>query len=177
MDIYVLDAETFYSKEYSLSRKDTTTQSYIDDPRFEVIGVAVQKNGGIPEWFSGTHTEIKAWLETFEFEKAAVCCHNMLFDGTILAWKFGIYPKLLLCTLSMARAKHGVDAGGSLAKLAERYQLGVKGTEVVDAMGKRRVDFSQAELARYGEYCKNDVTLTYDLFRRSEEHTSELQSH
>jgi DNA polymerase len=92
--------------------------------------------------------------------------HNALFDATILAWRFGIFPKVILDTLSMARAKHGVDAGGSLATLAERYSLGVKGTEVVDAMGKRRVDFSEVELARYGEYCKNDVDLTYALFRQ-----------
>ena len=166
MNLYTIDAETFYSKEYSLSKKDVTTQSYIDDPKFEVIGIAVKKNNGLTEWFSGTHDETKRWLHSFDLSNNAVCCHNAMFDATILAWRFGIYPKVILDTLSMARAKHGVDAGGSLAKLAERYSLGVKGTEVVDAMGKRRVDFSEAELARYGEYCKNDVDLTYALFRQ-----------
>lgn len=166
MDVYSIDFETAWSKDYSLSKKDTTTQSYIDDERFEVIGVSVKKNSEEPQWFSGTHEETKDWLKQFDWESSFALMHNALFDATILAWKFGIYPKLLLCTLSMARAVHGVDAGGSLAKLAERYNLGVKGTEVVDAMGKRRADFSEAELARYGEYCKNDVALTYDLFRQ-----------
>jgi DNA polymerase len=64
----------------------------------------------------------------------------------------------------MARAIHGVEAGGSLKALAERYELGVKGTEVDDAIGKRRVDFTPVDLARYGEYCMNDVQLTFDLF-------------
>jgi DNA polymerase len=166
MDVYSIDFETAWSKDYSLSKKDTTTQSYIDDERFEVIGVSVKKNSEEPQWFSGTHEETKDWLKQFDWESSFALMHNALFDATILAWKFGIYPKLILCTLSMARAVHGVDAGGSLAKLAERYNLGVKGTEVVDAMGKRRADFSEAELARYGEYCKNDVALTYDLFRQ-----------
>ena len=166
MDILTLDFETFYSKEYSLSKKDITTQSYVDDERFEVIGVAVKKNNEEPVWFSGTHEETKNWLRQFDWENSFALMHNALFDATILAWRFGIHPKIILDTLSMARAKHGVDAGGSLAKLAERYDLGVKGTEVVDAMGKRRVDFSEEELARYGEYCKNDVALTYDLFRQ-----------
>ena len=166
MDVYSIDFETAWSKDYSLSKKDTTTQSYIDDERFEVIGVSVKKNSEEPQWFSGTHEETKDWLKQFDWESSFALMHNALFDATILAWKFGIYPKLILCTLSMARAVHGVDAGGSLAKLAERYNLGVKGTEVVDAMGKRRADFSEEELARYGEYCKNDVTLTYDLFRQ-----------
>jgi len=166
MDILTLDFETFYSKEYSLSKKDITTQSYIEDERFQVIGVAVKKNNEEPVWFSGTYEETKNWLHQFDWENSFALMHNALFDATILAWRFGIHPKIILDTLSMARAKHGVDAGGSLAKLAERYDLGVKGAEVVDAMGKRRLDFSEEELARYGEYCKNDVALTYDLFRQ-----------
>ena len=64
----------------------------------------------------------------------------------------------------MARAIHGVEVGGSLAKLAERYSIGKKGTEVVDAFGKRRLDFTEEELSRYGDYCINDVELTYKLF-------------
>jgi DNA polymerase len=166
MDILTLDFETFYSKEYSLSKKDITTQSYIDDERFETIGVAVKKNDEPTVWFSGTATETRSWLKQFDWNNSFALMHNALFDATILAWRFGIFPKVILDTLSMARAKHGVDAGGSLATLAERYSLGVKGTEVVDAMGKRRVDFSEVELARYGEYCKNDVDLTYALFRQ-----------
>ena len=166
MDILTLDFETFYSKEYSLSKKDVTTQSYVDDPRYETIGVAVKRNDGPAVWFSGTATETRNWLKQFDWNNAFALMHNALFDATILAWRFGIFPKVILDTLSMARAKHGVDAGGSLAKLAERYSLGVKGTEVVDAMGKRRADFSEAELERYGEYCKNDVDLTYALFKQ-----------
>jgi DNA polymerase len=166
MDILTLDFETFYSKEYSLSKKDITTQSYIDDERFETIGVAVKKNDEPTVWFSGTATETRSWLKQFDWNNSFALMHNALFDATILSWRFVIHPKTILDTLCMARAVHGVDAGGSLAKLAERYGLGVKGTEVVDAMGKRRVDFSEVELARYGEYCKNDVDLTYALFRQ-----------
>jgi DNA polymerase len=64
----------------------------------------------------------------------------------------------------MARAVHGVDAGGSLAKLAERYNIGVKGNEVIEANGKTITGFTNSELAQYGEYCKNDVELTLKLF-------------
>lgn len=165
MDIYCLDFETFYSKEYSLSRKDITTQSYVDDDRFEVIGVAVKKNDTPTVWFSGNALETEEFLAQFNFENSFLLAHNALFDATILAWRFGIHPKTILDTLSMARAKHGVDAGGSLKALAERYGLGVKGEEVILAMGKRRVDFTPTELRAYGEYCKNDVELTYALFK------------
>jgi DNA polymerase len=83
----------------------------------------------------------------------------------VLAWKFGIKPAFYYDTLCMARAVHGVEAGGSLKALAERYELGVKGTEVEDAKGKKREDFTPEDLAQYGEYCKNDVDLTKALFR------------
>jgi DNA polymerase len=36
---------------------------------------------------------------------------------------------------------------------------------VVAAKGKARGDFTPEELARYGQYCCNDVRLTYDLFK------------
>lgn len=164
MDILTLDFETTYDKEYSLSKMSTA--AYIEDDRFEVIGVSVKKNNEQAEWFSGTHAETKRWLKQFDWESSFLLSHNSVFDATILAWKFNINPKVILCTLSMARAVHGTEVGGSLKALAEHYDIGVKGTEVVDALGKRRGDFKEVELARYGEYCKNDVNLTYDLFRQ-----------
>jgi DNA polymerase len=90
--------------------------------------------------------------------------HNAPFDGAILNWVFGIKPKGWLDTLSMGRALHGTEVGGSLAVLASHYGLGEKGTEVVNALGLRRKDFPADQLARYGEYCKNDVALTWALF-------------
>jgi hypothetical protein len=74
------------------------------------------------------------------------------------------YTNGLLDTLCMARAIHGVEVGGSLAKLAFRYGIGEKGTEVNAAIDKTRLDFTPEDLAQYGEYCRNDVKLTYQLF-------------
>jgi DNA polymerase len=64
----------------------------------------------------------------------------------------------------MARAIHGVEKSASLKALAENYAVGEKGTEVLDAKGKRRGDFEPEELSAYGRYCVNDVDLTYDIF-------------
>lgn len=164
MSFVTLDFETYYSKEFSLSR--LTTEEYIRDPQFEVIGVSMKIDDEPTQWFSGTHSEIKAWLNQVDWSNSALLCHNTQFDGAILAWTFNIVPAMYFDTLCMARAIHGVDAGGSLAALAERYKLGQKGTEVLNALGKKRVDFNPEDLRRYGLYCSNDVDLTYALFNR-----------
>jgi len=164
MDLITLDYETFYSSDVGF--KKLTTEEYVRHPEFHVIGVGVKVNDGETTWISADHPTLKQYLlGVTDWSNAALLCHNALFDGSVLAWHFGIVPKLYLDTLCMARAIHGVDAGGSLAKLAEKYQLGVKGDEVINALGKKRIDFAPEDLARYGEYCKNDVDLTFNLFQ------------
>ena len=162
MNFLTLDFETYYDKDFSLSK--LTTEEYIRDDRFEVIGVSVKVGDEPAVWFSGTKSQTKAWLDQFEMEKYFVVAHNMMFDGAILAWYFDIHPFALMDTLAMLRAVDGTEVGNSLAKAAERYGVGKKGTEVVAAMGKHRRDFTSADLQQYGEYCKNDVEITYQLF-------------
>lgn len=164
MAFITLDFETYYDKD--LGFKTQTNEEYLNDPRFEVIGVAVRVDEEPTRWFSGTDEETGNWLRQFDWEESALLCHNAMFDGAILSWRYGIVPKMYYDTLCMARAVHGTEVGNSLAKLAEYYGIGVKGTEVVNAFGKSRANFSWEMLARYGEYCKNDVDLTYELFWR-----------
>jgi DNA polymerase len=131
---------------------------------FEVIGVAVKENDNEAVWFSGAHDEVLEFLNRFDWSNSFALAHNAMFDGAILTWRFGIKPMAWLDTLAMARATDGLEAGNSLAKLVERYGLGAKGTEVLNALGKRRADFPAVDLNAYGGYCKNDVELTYALF-------------
>ena len=161
MTILTVDFETYYSQQYSLSK--VTTEEYIRDPRFEVIGVSVKVDDEPGQWFSGTAKQTKAWLDQFPWESSIAVAHHAMFDMAIKNWRFGIRPKRIVDTLSMLRAIDGPDAGNTLAKAVERYGLGVKGTEVINALGKRRLDFTAEELAAYGEYCINDGELTYKL--------------
>jgi DNA polymerase len=163
MDLITIDFETYYDRDFSLSK--ITTEEYVRSDLFEVIGVSVKVNNQETEWASGTHEQIKQWLQSnFEWERSFVLAHNTLFDGAILSWRFGVNPRGWLDTLCMGRALHGVEVGGSLKALTERYGLGEKGTEVINALGKRRLSFTDEELARYGDYCINDVELTHKLF-------------
>ena len=163
MDILTIDFETYYAQGFSLSK--ITTEEYIRDPQFEVIGVAVKINDGDTRWFSGTKEQTKKWLDQFPWDNCVAIAHNAAFDMAILNWCFDIRPKRIVDTLSMARAIHGTDISGSLKALVEHYALGAKGTEVITALGKHRLDFYADELARYGDYCINDVELTYALFK------------
>jgi DNA polymerase len=158
--ILTIDFETFYDRGFSLSK--ITTEEYIRDPRFETIGVGVKKDDGYTVWFSGTKKQTKNFLDQFPWGDSVAVAHNAVFDMAILNWCYDIRPKRIVDTLSMARALgHG---SVSLKALAEFYKLGVKGTEVVNALGKRRLDFTAEDLGAYGSYCRNDADLTYSLF-------------
>jgi len=162
MQVITIDFETYYDKKYSLSK--LTTEEYINDTRFQVIGVGVKINANKPEWFSGTHDEIYQWLHQFDWEHSCATAHNAMFDAAILSWHFDIRPPRWADTLSLARAVDGIHVSNSLKAACERWGVGKKGTEVVDALGKRREDFTPEDLAQYGEYCKNDCELTIHLF-------------
>jgi DNA polymerase len=160
MDIVTIDIETYYDKDYSLSKM--TTEQYVRSSLFEVIGVGIKVNDYPTDWYSGDNPG--KFLNSLDYSKRAILCHNTAFDGAILSWHFGIKPRLWLDTLSMARPLHNITVGGSLAKLVAYYGLGKKGDEVVAALGKRKADFTEADLAQYGKYCINDVELTKQLF-------------
>jgi DNA polymerase len=160
-NLITIDFETYYDKEYGL--KKFTTEEYIRDEKFEVIGVAV-KDKGVTKWVSGTYDEIKSFLDSYNMHEHFVLGHNMKFDAAILSWHYDIHPLGLFDTMSMAQIIHGLTESVSLANLSKLYKLGEKGTEVLDALGKRRVDFTSNEMCSYAKYCMNDVELTYELF-------------
>jgi len=162
MDLITLDFETYYDREFSLSK--LTTEAYIRDPRFEVIGVGVKFNNEETEWASGSHEQVKGYLQSFDWSDAMLLCHNTMFDGAILNWVYDIRPRVYTDTMCIARAIHGVETSASLRAVSEKYSIGAKGTEVVQALGKKREDFTESELDRYGDYCVNDVNLTHKLF-------------
>ena len=162
MDIVTIDFETYYDREYSLSK--ITTEEYVRSDLFEVIGVSVKVNDGPTDWYTGA--DPGTFLNSLDYSDKAILCHNTAFDGAILSWVFGIKPKFWFDTLSMAKPIHGVTVGGSLKMLALHYGLGEKGTEVIQALGKRRKDFTPAQLTAYGNYCINDTEITYKLFKK-----------
>jgi len=117
------------------------------------------------EWFTGPEV-VRQALVAIDWATSAALCHHCAFDGAILAWHYGVKPKLWMDTMSMARPKHKATTGVSLRALLNFYHLRPKGTYVDDAKGKRLADFTPLELEAYGAYCIDDNEGTYDLFNK-----------
>lgn len=154
--LLTIDFETTFSKEYSLKR--LTTEEYIRDPRFKVHGVGL-KSGDQPSVY--IWTDVKGFLNQIDWSQVFLLNHNSRFDAAILSWRYGIRPRFLLDTLSMARAAYPHESG-SLANLSKLCGLGEKGNDLVNFAGKR--DLTEEEQVALGRYCMNDVDLTWKLF-------------
>ena len=53
MSIITIDFETYYNRDYSLSKM--TTEAYVRDSRFQVIGVAVKIDSNPTTWYAGSN--------------------------------------------------------------------------------------------------------------------------
>lgn len=188
LTVITIDFETYYNTKdkYSLGGKyGKTYEEYIRDERFQVIGLSVKVDDAETEFYA-PH-EIEDWCTEIEttigWNNVRMVGHNLMFDAAIFAWKYGVYPKELADTLLISRASLLWDKN-SLAyvtkQLQDDYDWGVaedgsigylngkepqqKGTEVLDANGKRLEDFTDEEYEAYVEYCVKDTTLTYSAY-------------
>lgn len=169
--IVTIDFETYYEKgKDAYTLKNMSTAEYIHDPRFKIIGVAAQLNGGSPKWFSSDkHEDVRDFLLTtfgIDKDKTIVVAHNAMFDGAILEWVLSIKPWKYFCTMMGSRPYITPHTGRmSLASVTKYLELGEKGTEVDNAAGKYRRNFNDGDLLRYAAYCCTDVELSYKIFK------------
>jgi len=160
--IVTADMETYYSREFSLSK--IATEHYVRSPEFETIGLSLKFDDAPGQWYP--KPQVANVLKSIDWSDKFVLCQNTAFDAAIFRWHYDIKPKAWLDTLGMSRALFPHEKSHSLAEQAKRADIGVKGTEVVNALGLRYADFGKEALDRYGEYCINDGDLTYKLFKR-----------
>ena len=161
MDIITLDFETFYSKDYTLSKLQNS--AYVRDPQFKTLMVGFKLNDRKTSVLDDTQfRNLLAIGLKARIEESAVLCHHAHFDGLILSHHYNIRPKFWLDTLSMARAVYPMAKHNSLKALAERLGLGTKGTEIYTTLGKRAL--TPEEFQRLAKYCQNDCDLTKGIF-------------
>lgn len=165
MLVHTVDFETYYSKEYSLSRMSTA--DYVSDPQFQIIMVGVKKNDEKTEVLSyRTVEDYRNALLERGVGKGAILCHNTMFDGLILEEVLDIRPVLWLDTMGMAQAIiKPFNRSVSLSSCLKYAEAPIsKGTYVSDALGKRLEDFTPAELIQYAKYCRDDTDGEWWLF-------------
>ena len=165
----VIDFESYYDKEWSLSK--ITTEKYVRGDQWECIGVSI-KVGDKPAEFYRNETGLPIIAELVkQLPTSPFVSHNNSFDFPILAWRYGIHPNFMVDTAIMAKLC-GLDrvAGGtSLAKLSDQLEkMGlvnkVKGTTVHNMIGVHAADMSEQQWQEYGDYCVLDSELCYALY-------------
>lgn len=163
MKLAVADFETFYSKEYSLSRMPT--EDYVTDPRFEMMMLGVKMGEHQPVILRGGWEQLESRLEEMGFFDCAVVAHQAIFDMLIFKTKLKRLPKLMLCTRMMANALlKPYSRSVALKACLEMLDLGVKkGDTVLNMIGRPAASLSPAEWREYGQYCSDDCSGTYAL--------------
>jgi DNA polymerase I-like protein with 3'-5' exonuclease and polymerase domains len=161
-NILVIDFETRWDrKDYTLSK--LTTEQYIRDNLFKAFGCCI-KTYDVPGTVWVTHKDLQDTFDAIDWSTTAVLAHNAQFDVAILSWVYGAKPAFIFDSLSMARALRGVEAGNSLAKLADEFGLPPKGQAVhsTDGLAELTPEIER-ELA---DYCAHDVYLCEEVFKR-----------
>lgn len=188
MNVLTVDFETYYDREYSLSKM--TMIEYIMDGRFQPIMMSYAINDEPIKNVIG-YPKIKEVLDGIDWDNTVLNAQNTAFDATIIRARFGHTARYYTDTMVMARvtAAH-VFEGASLGAIAKVLQAnGVpvppKGKEVQSALGmhlynayqgtpylalKATTDHNEVQrghelLMGYVEYCNNDVHLAREAFK------------
>ena len=118
--LLTVDFETFYSRDYSLSK--ATTEEYIRSPQFEAIGAAFKLNDEPTAWVA--KPKLEKVLKQNDWSNKMVLCQNTAFDGAILGWHYGVQPLAWFDIMGMSRALFPHERSHSLKAQAERMHVG-----------------------------------------------------
>jgi hypothetical protein len=158
-DIVVLDFETYYDTDYSLSK--LSTSEYVRDERFKAQCVGIKVGTDNVVWIPDKN--VREALHSINWKSYALLAHHTQFDGFILSEQYGITPAYYMCTLSMGRALHSVGMGAALDDLAKYYKLAHKVPNVLAATKGVR-DLPPELMQDLGFYCMVDTQLCSDLY-------------
>lgn len=165
----VIDFETYYDKDYSLSK--ITTEKYIRCNQFEMIGVSI-KVGSNPAEFYRREEGLPVIVELIKSKPTSpFVMQNASFDAGILGLRYNVHPLFTVDTVIMAKlsALDRVAGGKSLAKLsgwmqAQGLVAEQKRGTVHDMLGVHADDMTEAQWQAYGDYCILDSVLEYTLY-------------
>ncbi len=121
-----IDFESYYDKEYSLSKMPT--HAYIRDERWRCLGCGfwfLEDSGPLPEPFYTEYPDsIFASIDDYGWDRVTLVAHNASFDGSVLYERFGgrkpgrWLDTQLIARWAIAQGHMPPEQGVSLAKLA-----------------------------------------------------------
>ena len=160
------DFETYYDSDYTL--KKLTTEEYVRDPRFEPICFCGYFPSEQPIRFVQLfgYDSIKRWMDEQDWQRIDFVAHHCQFDGLILSHHFGVYPRSLGCTLSMARTQSRERIGSqlSLLKLSEKLGKRPKTVNYAAFKGVRPADFTPVMKDDLMAECLDDCIICKEVF-------------
>ena len=161
-----MDYESYYDRNYSLRKMSPV--EYILHPQWETLGCAVAIDHESP--FLLPQDEVAKFLSDIKQPYAAIS-HNQLFDACVTAFRYGIHPPALFCTMSMARAVlyHEIPNGRiSLKNVLKYLHLSEKGDFINQMAGKHWADLvaDPGQMMLFSAYAINDVEGCREIFFR-----------
>ena len=161
--IVVVDWETYFDRKIKYDIKSMSITTYIRDSRFWPLGLAYRfLDDTQTHWLTGGHA-VEAWVASIDWSLVVVAAHNCKFDGSILAWRYGVKPFAWMDTVALAKAVLGNNISGySLKRLAEYLGLPPKGEMSCEGI----LHPTLQQLEELGTYCKNDVTICKEIYEK-----------
>lgn len=178
--IYVIDFETYWDKDYTLSKMPTA--AYINDARFEAqcLGIgrradADLRAGDMLALERPSRQTILDAIPELHPDHPTGCvlvAHHAPFDGAILSQRYHLAPVRWLDTRLLAGYVLGMFTSASLNQVATYLGFGGKSDydasqhaslALLDTKGRHFDQFSLEEREQLGTYCLHDVSLTNKL--------------
>ncbi len=166
-DLLVIDFESYWDQDYTLSKQEWSTIEYVTSDKFEATGLGARGTGRTiffdPEYIQVNLERLKKKFGN-QLEEIVVVMQNAFFDALILKHHYNLVPKFILDTKQLssfleARGPH------NLRDMAEDYGLPAKG-DTNQFKGLHWKDMSVEQRDALGGYCGNDVEITETLFQK-----------
>ena len=160
-----VDLESYYDREDCSLRK-LSVPEYIFHPKFQVhLLSAYDLTWPAPKII--LPQELPKFLASYPPDETEAIAHNMLFDGSVLAWKYNWVPARLVDTLGMVRALRNYKKN-SLGAVAEQlFGYNSKGDALGKVAGMTAQDIKNAGLwPAYCTYALGDSKIGMGIYAK-----------
>ena len=165
MRLVVLDCETYFDSASGYTLKKMSTEAYIRDPRFRAHGAAIKWSAYTSATWYGPD-RLRHVLTEEDWSDVFLVCHHNQFDGLILSHHYNVHPRMMGCTLSMARLLLGNHLSVSLDSVRQHFNMPLKRTPYHLFDGKQWEDLPKPVQDEIAEGACDEVESIWALFAK-----------